>query len=308
MQCGAEITQTVIGRPVNYQGRDSAKSNAQALGIMETAAKRAGFTDVEFLYEPIAAGLDFERQLTSDHNVLVVDIGGGTSDCAMVRMGPSYINSESREQDFLGHSGESVGGNDFDIELAVHAILPLLGMTSVLKSGLPMPTQCFWDGVRTNNVGAQTQFYKLETSLLLAQLLRDTREPDLLQRFVSLRDKKQNYHLVRSAEQAKIALSSDATTTLSLDYIESLLHCDVQRSQFEHAMQRPMKKVLRLIDEVITQSQVSPDKVYITGGSAKSPLIRAAISTHLPGVELVESDHFGSVASGLTVWAERLYR
>lgn len=55
-----EVTQTVIGRPVNFLGRGGEESNIQAEGILRRAALRAGFKDVEFQFEPVAAGLDYE--------------------------------------------------------------------------------------------------------------------------------------------------------------------------------------------------------------------------------------------------------
>jgi len=122
------LTRTVIGRPVNFQGTNAEQSNQQALAILTTAAKRSGFTDVEFQYEPIAAGLSFERRLDANKTVLVVDIGGGTSDCAMVRMGPDHLNKDDRTADFLAHTGERVGGNDLDIRLAAEQLMPLFGM------------------------------------------------------------------------------------------------------------------------------------------------------------------------------------
>ena len=47
--------------------------------VLERAAKRAGFKDVVFQYEPVAAGLDYEATLREEKQVLVVDIGGGAS-------------------------------------------------------------------------------------------------------------------------------------------------------------------------------------------------------------------------------------
>ncbi|EPJ48108.1 MAG: putative chaperone [Osedax symbiont Rs1] len=306
-QCQTQLSDTVIGRPVNFQGLDAEKSNQQALAILETAAKRAGFKQVEFLYEPIAAGLDFERQLPVDKKVLVVDIGGGTSDCAMVCMGPSHLNKQQRQADFLGHTGERVGGNDFDIQIAAKTLMPLLGMNSVLKNGLPMPTQMFWNAVNTNDVGAQTEFNKLETSLLLTQLLRDTSAPELLQRFINLRESQQNQQIVRSAEQAKIALSESTSIKVDLDYIEENLSCAVSFAQMQSAVQRPLKKMIKLMNETIAQAGVTPDLIYITGGSAKSPIIRAAIERQVGNIEVVDGDHFGSVANGLTLWANKIY-
>ena len=76
------IDQAVIGRPINFQGLGGDDANAQAQGILERAARRAGFNEVVFQYEPVAAGLDFEATLQSEQRVLVVDIGGGTTDCS----------------------------------------------------------------------------------------------------------------------------------------------------------------------------------------------------------------------------------
>ncbi|GAA70665.1 hypothetical protein P20439_0731 [Pseudoalteromonas sp. BSi20439] len=98
---GYTLSQTVIGRPVNFQAVGGEQSNQQAVGILTRAANRAGFKDVEFLYEPLAAGIDYESDLTQDQKVLVIDIGGGTSDCSFVQMGPSFRNKQQRDADFL---------------------------------------------------------------------------------------------------------------------------------------------------------------------------------------------------------------
>jgi len=308
LQCKAQLTHTVIGKPVNFQGADADQSNRQALSILEASAKRAGFKSVEFLYEPIAAGIDFEKSLKQNKRVLVVDIGGGTTDCAMVCMGPEHINKTDRRADFLAHVGERIGGNDFDIQLAANTLLPLFGMKSVLKNGLPMPTQAYWDCVSTNDVGAQQSFNKLETSLALERLLLETTEPDLLKRFIKMRVNHQNQQLVRCAEQAKIALSDHVCTQVGLDFVEEALSCPVRLEQMQHAVRRPLKGMIRLMNEAILQASVSPDLIYITGGSAKSPVIRQAIEETIGDIPVVDGDHFGSVANGLTLWANKIFR
>jgi hypothetical chaperone protein len=304
---GQSIEHTVIGRPVNFQGSNAETSNRQALDILTTSAKRAGFKSVEFLFEPLAAGMDFEARLEQDKTVLVVDVGGGTTDCAMVRMGPSHRDHTQREKDFLGHSGERVGGNDLDIQLAGKQLMPLFGMQSMLKNGLPMPTQIYWDAVSTNNVGAQANFYEAKTTHQLKQLLLDTSEPMLLERFIELRKEKQNYHLVRNAEQCKIALSSAEQHTSQLDYIEAGLSCDITRQQFAEAVKRPLTTINALMKEAVTQAGCQPDLIYVTGGSAQSPVLRQAIEQTLGNIEVVDGDHFGSVTAGLTLWAERIF-
>ncbi|WP_283787445.1 molecular chaperone [Bermanella sp. WJH001] len=302
-----DITHTVIGRPVNFQGLNAEQSNEQALTILTRAAKRAGFKGVEFLFEPIGAALSYEQKLTEDKTVLVMDIGGGTTDCAMVRMGPSHRNKDEREQDFIGHTGERIGGNDLDIQLAGQHLMPLFGMLSNLKNGLPMPTQTFWDAVRTNDVGAQSAFNDKNTTALLQQLYRDTSEPDLIKRFIKLRNEKQNNHLVRSAEQTKIVLSNDLHTDVDLGYIEDSLSCTLSREQLASAIDRPLTKMMGLMSDAIKQAGTKPDLVYVTGGSGQSPIIRQAIAQTLGDIAVVDGDHFGSVANGLTVWAGRVF-
>lgn len=306
-QAGAEITHTVIGRPVNFQGLNASESNQQALDILSVAARRAGFKEVEFLYEPIAAGLYYEQALQQNQTVLVVDVGGGTTDCALVRMGPDYCHKDNREADFLGHSGERVGGNDLDIQLAAHQLLPLFGSESLMKTGKPVPKQAFFNAVATNDVSAQTTFNSLETGLYLDQLVRDNAEPDLIRRFVRLREERQNHHLVRSAEQAKIALSDNDQTLVDLAYAEAALAHDISRDAYAEAVERPVDKMVALMDEALAQGGCQPDCIYVTGGTAQSPVVRAAIERKLGNIPVVDGDHFGSVAAGLTVWANRIY-
>jgi hypothetical chaperone protein len=302
------IKHTVIGRPVNFQGRNADESNQQAIDILTIAARRAGYDSIEFLYEPIAAGLAFETSMTVNKTVLVVDIGGGTSDCAMLRMGPDYRNSQDRSGDFLGHSGERIGGNDFDIQLSGQSLMPLFGMQSTLKNGLPMPGQIFWDAVSTNDVGAQSLFTSQQTSLQLRQLARETTEPELLQRLIELREHKQNHRLVHSSEKAKIELSTVDQLSVDLGYIEQGLNQTIHRDDLAQAIVRPLDKMLTLMDEAIAQASCAPDLIFVTGGSANSPVIRQAIQQRLGSIDIVDGDHFGSVVAGLTVWANKLYQ
>lgn len=131
------ITQAVIGRPINFQGLGGDDANRQAQGILERAAKRAGFQEVVFQYEPVAAGLDYEATLREEKRVLVVDIGGGTTDCSMLLMGPQWRQRADRENSLLGHSGCRVGGNDLDIALAFKNLMPLLGMGGETEKASP---------------------------------------------------------------------------------------------------------------------------------------------------------------------------
>jgi hypothetical chaperone protein len=168
-------------------------------------------------------------------------------------------------------------------------------------------TKTFFDAVATNDISAQSNFNSLQTELYLDQLVRDSAAPELIKRFIKLRDEKQNHHLVRSSEQCKIALSSQQEHLVDLGFIEQDLSEAITREQFADAVQRPVEKMAALMDEAIKQAGCKPDLVYVTGGSGQSPVIRQAIKQKMGDVDVVDGDHFGSVASGLTVWAERIF-
>ena len=301
------ITGAVIGRPINFQGINAQASNLQAQAILSTSAQRAGFKQFEFLYEPLAAGFDFERQLQRNQTVLVVDIGGGTSDCSIVRMGPDHASKIDRRDDFLAHTGERIGGNDFDIRLSLEALMPEYGLKSLLKNNLPMPVMPFVQATAINDVAAQSAFYGEKMRLTLEQLQRDTTEPTKFQRFINLRENKQNFALVHKAEQAKIALSQHNSTQVDLTAYTPELKVKIEQTQLSASSSLLLEKIKHLVNEAITQASAKPDLVYLTGGSAKSKLLKQTLAEYLGAdIPLVEGDHFGSVVAGLGVWAAKL--
>ncbi|PIJ56524.1 molecular chaperone, partial [Erwinia sp. OLMDLW33] len=201
------VTQAVIGRPVNFQGLGGDDANQQAEGILARAASRAGFSDVVFQFEPVAAGLDFEATLSKETRVLVVDIGGGTTDCSMLLMGPQWHDKADRKQSLLGHSGCRVGGNDLDIMLAFKELMPLLGLGGETVKGTGLPALPWWNAVAINDVPAQSDFYAAASRKLLQDLIRDAAEPQKVQRLLKVWQQHLGYRLVRAAEESKIALS-----------------------------------------------------------------------------------------------------
>src|SRR5882757_8852388 len=84
---GQEITSVVHGRPVRFVDDDDA-ADARAQEVLEGIARRAGFRDIAFVYEPIAAAYHYEQTVETEELVLIADIGGGTSDFSVIRIGP----------------------------------------------------------------------------------------------------------------------------------------------------------------------------------------------------------------------------
>lgn len=305
---GYKITQTVIGRPINFQGLHGEESNRQAIEVLTNAAKRIGFKDVEFQFEPVAAGFEFEASLTKETRVLVVDIGGGTSDCSFLLMGPKLSRSENRTQHLLAHSGVRIAGNDFDIQLALQGIMPSLGMNSLLKTGKPMPTSSFYQALAINNINEQTAFYSAKNRRDLVQLSRDAQNTEMVERLLTVHDHKLSYQLVNAAEQTKIALSEHDKHTINLDNISEQLSTDVTKETLRTANARTLSSIGNLMQSAVNQAQCQPNVIFVTGGTAKSPVLSDFLQQQMPNIPIVVGDHFGSVTSGLARWAEKIYQ
>ena len=302
------ITQAVIGRPINFQGLGGDDANTQAQGILERAAKRAGFQDVVFQYEPVAAGLDYEATLQDEKRVLVVDIGGGTTDCSLLLMGPQWHQRADRENSLLGHSGCRVGGNDLDIALAFKHLMPLLGMGGETEKGIALPILPWWNAVAINDVPAQSDFYSSANGRLLNDLVRDAKEADKVALLLKVWRERLSYRLVRSAEESKIALSDQTIVTAAIPFISNTLATDISQHGLEAALNQPLARILEQVQLALENAQEKPDVIYLTGGSARSPLIKKALAAQLPGIPLAGGDDFGSVTAGLARWAQVVFR
>lgn len=117
-----------------------------------------------------------------------------------------------------------------------------------------------------------------------------------------------SYRLVRSAEECKIALSSVAETRASLPFISDELATLISQQGLESALSQPLARILEQVQLALDNAQEKPDVIYLTGGSARSPLIKKALAEQLPGIQIAGGDDFGSVTAGLARWAEVVFR
>eukprot|EP01036_Dinobryon_divergens_P056595 gene56595-75575_t len=140
---GVEITSVVMGRPVRGVVYDD-RADARAQEVLERLARQAGFREVAFAYEPIAAAHHYEQTVPREELVLIADIGGGTSDFSIVRVGPGRRDRADRSGDVLATSGVRVGGTDLDTALSLASVMPLLGLgTQLVAKNLPMPNALY---------------------------------------------------------------------------------------------------------------------------------------------------------------------
>ena len=302
---GEPVEDVVIGRPINFQGAGGEAENQQALSMLVAAAREAGFERVTFLYEPMAAAMEYEARMNEEQLVLVLDIGGGTTDCSFVRVGPERRAAPSRDDDILGHAGERLGGNDYDQLLGLRALMPAFGYGAVMNNGLPVPNVYFVDAVSTNDVNAQQRFFSRHMRERLAACVRDG--VPQIERLRKVQSGGLTYRLMQASEAAKIGLTDAPEVAVNLTFVESGLAVDADRAQMRESCERLLVHLDTLVREVVAQAGAVPDVLYLTGGMAKSSVVRGYLAEVLPDLRAVDSDHFVSVTEGLTLWADRVY-
>jgi hypothetical chaperone protein len=306
MLSGSDISTAVMGRPVRYHGTRGDQGNNQALQIMARAADRAGFKDVRFVLEPVSAAYEYETAIAAEQKLLVIDVGGGTTDCVVMRIGPERRMRKDRLDDILGVSGDRIGGTDFDEALAWSALMPAFGKNSVASDGRPLPHSLVHDAVSIRNLPAQIRFAKAENDI--RELMGRAKEPEKWARLLSINREQLQYRLVHSAEQGKISLTRQEASEIPLDYVERQLKVCIDRAVFADATDRLVGKVRSLAREAITAAACKPDVVFLTGGMAYSPVVSAAVAELLGNdIPIRSGDMLGSVGRGLGLAAQRSF-
>jgi len=301
---GAPAGLVVLGRPVKYHGAGSFEP--QALDIMRRAAAEAGMGEFVFEYEPIAAAVAYEQQLDADRTVLVLDAGGGTTDCTLMRLGPGRRASAERTADILSTSGERLGGTDLDVAFAKRFFGPAFGIGAHFKSGRPIPASGILDALSITDIPAQTRFYGRAMAVELGNYLRDAAEREPVERLIELREHHLSMRVNRSAESGKIALSDQEQVSVALDYFSSPLQVPVSRAALERNMQHYMQKTVALMQAACSRAGEQPDEIFITGGTSRIPLLNRMVREQFPGVPIISGDNFGSVGKGLALRAETI--
>lgn len=301
------VDTAVIGRPVKFHGTRGLEGNEQAIEIMTQAAKKAGFTTVEFLEEPIAAAYKIERELDKPTNVLVVDIGGGTTDICCIKLSPEKLNNLDRQQDVLSVTGARLGGMECDKNLIVKSIAPTMGQGLKMFNGLPVPPTYFSDMCAVDDIPKLNRFFSDDYGLDIAQTMSIIKDPELLQRLLTVQEEKLSARLVNSSRLAKEMLSSRDEITLPLHYIEADYNVDLSIDDLNRSMQSWLSRVKRLVTECIENSSEAPELLFITGGMSLSPIVKKQLTeVMLPHLPVIQGDAFNSVCEGLAIQAAKL--
>ena len=304
---GRELRDVVHGRPVHFvDNADEADRKAEQ--TLRDIAREVGFDQVTFQFEPIAAALDYERQISAEQIALITDIGGGTSDFSIVRLGPQRHAKADRTADILANDGVRIGGTDFDRQLSLGVVMPLFGFGSAMKRpGLDVPSSYFHDLATWSNIN---RMYEPRVLADIRQVRQEAREPELLDRLARVVDEQRGHTLAMEVEDAKIALSDVRRAEIPLQWVAPGLAAAIGRPDLVSHTRQLAERIAARIRICLSQAQLSAgdiDAVFLTGGSVRLAHVRKAITKALPSARVVEGDTFGAVGKGLTLEAMRRY-
>ncbi|MCY0388214.1 Hsp70 family protein [Robbsia sp. Bb-Pol-6] len=304
---GAPVTQAVMGRPVFFVD-DDPQADAEAQAQLEAAARSVGLRDVVFQYEPIAAAFDYESGLSDEQIVLVVDIGGGTSDFSLVRVGPGRAARLDRRDDVLGHHGVHVAGTDIDKRVALASVMRELGYRSTDVEGREIPNRIYFDLSTWHLVNTIYGARRIAEFKLMRHIYRDEAYPARLERVF---DQRLGHALIGLSEGAKIAVSAGGDTSIDLGLIEEALCTPFDGERLAQASAEETQRIVAAALDTARQAGIRPEQVgalYFTGGSTGLKFLSTAISAAFPAATAVHGDPLASVAKGLGIYAERIFR
>jgi hypothetical chaperone protein len=308
---GTPLTRVVLGRPVYFVDDEPAR-DAQAQDALAAAARSVGFDEVSFQFEPIAAALDYEQRLADEQLVLVADIGGGTSDFSLVRVGPQRRTRLDRRDDILANHGVHVAGTDFDRQVDLATILPACGYRGL---GPERP------GTTPREVPSRVYFdlstWHLVNTVYTAPRMHELRrmrdfygDPRQHARLMTVVEEHLGHALLAQAEAAKIAVAEGGATHIDLGRLERGLAASLDEGEAVQALEADLERIVQAARETLRAANVDASQVdvlYLTGGSTGfAPLVRR-IAAAVPQARAIQGDRHASVAQGLGVHAQRLY-
>lgn len=310
-QLGDPGERVLLGRPVHFaagpEGHVDPEGDERALTRLTEAARQAGFTEVEFEYEPVAAAYEYERGLDRDELVLIGDFGGGTSDFCLIRLGPTARRAADRRDTILGVDGVPVAGGAFDGRIVRALVAPRLGLGSLRRSEhgktLPVPGWLYRRLERWEDVSFLATPATLDT---LRQLRFQALEPKKIDSLIKLVADDLGYLLYEAVERTKLELSAREQARFEFRELPRLIVQDVARADFESWVADQVELLASCVDRLLERCGVAPgevDRVFLTGGSSLVPCVRRIFVERFGAERLRGGEELTTVARGLALIA-----
>ena len=302
---GQPLDSVILGRPVHFND-DDPTLDRQAEARLAHAAREAGFQHVDFELEPVAAARAYASRTNRAETIMVVDIGGGTTDFTIMRLDPTHHRHE-----VLANHGIYVGGDMFDGSITRHELGPLLGANSTYTiegDALPWPRYIF------ANMGNWSHFNQLLDPAVrrdIKQMHATSNDPAASGRLLELLEDSLYFAFAGAVEGAKCRLSEVLETDVDLSFFSTPATPRLTRQRFEAITQPLVAQIMAALAETLAQANLSADRVdhvFLTGGTTMLPAIRQALKGTFSAEKLTQTDVFTSVGYGLAIAASQLDR
>ncbi|MCF3651331.1 Hsp70 family protein [Synoicihabitans lomoniglobus] len=299
-----DVKRVILGRPAVFSADPTEDQLAE--DRLRRAAELAGFTEIHFQFEPIAAAFAYESRIHQPERVLVGDFGGGTSDFTVVQLDPRRQKRTDRTTDILATGGLPVAGNKFDAATMWHKVTPLFGRGATYNSWgkqIDVPeslyrTICQWDQIVFLNNAKKMDFLWRLTGL--------SSDPAAFERFRALIKENQGFALFQVLEAAKIDLTGRTTTAIDFDHPQIPIHLRMTRSQFNRQTADLTAQITGYLDDFLAGVPIKPndiETVFLTGGTSLIPKIRSEFVERFGAEKIRDGQEFTSVADGLALSA-----
>ena len=289
----------VIGRPAIFVDRPEKEALAQ--DRLRKAAQLAGFFDLQFQYEPIAAGLTYESSLNQPELALIADLGGGTSDFTIMRLGSGHAGD--RREDILATRGVQIAGDSFSARIMAHKLAKYFGAGSTYRHmegrKLPFPSMLLAQLSRWHQV---TFLRSPKTREQLGRIRWTSSNPRAVDAFQALITGNYAFFLFQEIEKAKSRLSAADEARMHFRRDEIEIDEPITRAEFERLIAPDQAQVHRCMESVLAAAEVTRrdiDAVFLTGGTAQIPAIRRMFAEEFGADKLKAQDYLTSVAVGL---------
>ncbi len=304
---GTTITSAVIGRPVHFQN-DDVNADQAAEDKLRAIAQKVGFKNIIFQYEPIAAAFSHERYIQDEKLALVVDLGGGTSDFTIIRLGANYACKTDRKDDILATSGVRIGGNDFDKALSLKSFMPQFGKGSTYgDKNLQCPLYLFSELSEWSKINFA---YTPQNHNVVQNILYTANEPEKIERLLDLLDFQEAHRLLQVVEDTKIDLTQQENVSTYFSALSEKIYFEADKKSFEEVIKNDVEKIEKSMKECLELAHLKADNinlVILTGGSCEIPYVAQTFKNLFPNAIFSEKEKLLSVGYGLTEMAGKVF-
>ena len=301
-QFGMPVRKATVGRPVRFVGAESEADDDYAVGRLEKALHTAGFEDVRFELEPVAAAHYYAQTVRQDELLLIGDFGGGTSDFSLLRVGPHRLQVVANE-------GLALAGDAFDAKIIRYLVSPALGAGTSLDSNgklLPVPGWVYYKLERWHHLSL---LRSRETIHMLESVARQALEPEKIAALLYLVKHDLGYQLHRAVQRVKVTLSHAERSVFRFSDGDVEMDAEVTRTEFEDWIGDELASIERQVDALTSKAGIANgqvDRVFLTGGSSLVPSVRRVFASRFGAESIRAGDEFTSVAHGLALRALNL--